>query len=157
VVTIMRQVLDRGTPQVDDPDRLGPGPAGRASAVGVDETAYRRVSWCRSTTFATAIADLAPGRSARLLDVVEGRPDTVLAAWPADRDPAWRAGTTTASLDPIRGSAGHCRRLGNKLPGAVRVLDPFHVVRLALAAVDDARRRVQQAQTGHRESAGPHR
>jgi transposase len=30
------------------------------------------------------------------------------------------------------------------------VLDPFHVVRLALACVDDVRRRVQQAQTGHR-------
>src|SRR6185503_16272831 len=44
--------------------------------------------------------------------------------------------------------------LSNQLPGAVRVLDPFHVVRLALAAVDDVRRRVQQAQTGHRGRAG---
>jgi transposase len=30
------------------------------------------------------------------------------------------------------------------------VLDPFHVVRLGLACVDDVRRRVQQTQTGHR-------
>jgi transposase len=36
----------------------------------------------------------------------------------------------------------------------VRVLDPFHVVRLALAAVDDVRRRVQHAQTGHRGRTG---
>jgi transposase len=36
----------------------------------------------------------------------------------------------------------------------VRVLDPFHVVRLALAALDDVRRRVQQAQTGHRGRTG---
>jgi hypothetical protein len=36
------------------------------------------------------------------------------------------------------------------LPDAVRVLDPFHVVRLALAALDDVRRRVQHIQTGHR-------
>jgi hypothetical protein len=43
--TIMRQVLDRGTPQVEDPDRL----AG-VNAVGVDETAYLRASPCRSTT-----------------------------------------------------------------------------------------------------------
>ena len=34
------------------------------------------------------------------------------------------------------------------------MLDPFHVVRLALAAVDDVRRRVQQAQTGHRGRTG---
>jgi transposase len=32
----------------------------------------------------------------------------------------------------------------------VRVLDPFHVVRLGLACVDDVRRRVQQDTTGHR-------
>jgi transposase len=29
-------------------------------------------------------------------------------------------------------------------------LDPFHVVRLGLAAVDDVRRRVQHDTTGHR-------
>jgi transposase len=147
--TIMRQVIDRGTPQVEDPDRL----AG-VSAVGVDETAYLRANSCRSTTFATGIADLTPGRSARLLDVVEGRSGTVLAAWLADRDQAWRAGITTASLDPFR---GYATALSNQLPGAVRVLDPFHVVRLSLTAEDDVRRRVQQAQTGHHESAGPHR
>ena len=147
--TVMRQVIGRGVALLEDPDRLA-----QVSAVGVDETAYLRASSCRSTTFATGIADLTPGRSARLLDVVEGRSGTVLAAWLADRDQAWRAGITTASLDPFR---GYATALGSQLPGAVRVLDPFHVVRLALAAVDDVRRRVQQAQTGHHESAGPHR
>ena len=34
------------------------------------------------------------------------------------------------------------------------MLDPFHVVRLALAALDDVRRRVQHAQTGHRGRTG---
>ena len=71
----------------------------------------------------------------------------MLAAWLADRDQAWRAGIATASLDPFR---GYATALATQLPGAVRVLDPFHVVRLALAALDDIRRRVQQAQTGHR-------
>ena len=75
----------------------------------------------------------------------------MLATWLADRDQAWRVGITTASLDPFR---GYATALSNQLPGAVRVLDPFHVVRLALAAVDDVRRRVQQAQTGHRGRAG---
>jgi transposase len=144
--TIMRQVIDRGTPQVEDPDRL----AG-VSVVGVDETAYLRANAQRSTTFATGIADLNPGRSARLLDVVEGRSGTVPAAWLTDRDQAWRAGITTASLDPFR---GYATALSSQLPDAVRVLDPFHVVRLALTALDDVRRRVQQAQTGHRGRTG---
>ena len=32
----------------------------------------------------------------------------------------------------------------------MRVLDPFHVVRLGLAAVDDVRQRIQQQTYGHR-------
>ena len=144
--TVMRQVIDRGTSEVDDPARLDD-----VAAVGVDETAYLRATATRSTTFATGIADLTPGRPARLLDVVEGRSGTVLAAWLADRDGAWRAGISTASLDPFR---GYATALTSQLPDAVRVLDPFHVVRLALAALDDVRRRVQQAQTGHRGRTG---
>jgi transposase len=116
-------------------------------AVGVDETAYLRANATRSTTFATGVADLSPGRPARLLDVIEGRSGTVLATWLADRETAWRTGIATASLDPFR---GYATALNSHLPDATRVLDPFHVVRLGLAAVDDVRRRVQQVQTGHR-------
>ena len=144
--TVMRQVIERGTPQVEDPARLE-----GVAAVGVDETAFLRANATRSTTFATGIADLSPGRPARLLDVVEGRSGSVLAAWLADRDSAWRAGVSTASLDPFR---GYATALTSQLPDAVRVLDPFHVVRLALAALDDVRRRVQHAQTGHRGRTG---
>ena len=142
----MRQVIDRGAPLIEDPDRL----AG-VSAVGVDETAYLRASVVSVHDVRDRDRRPDPGRAARLLDVVEGRSGTVLAAWLADRDQAWRAGITTASLDPFR---GYATALSNHLPGAVRVLDPFHVVRLALAAVDDVRRRVQQAQTGHRGRTG---
>src|SRR5918911_2177064 len=63
--TVMRQVRDRGTPILDDPARL----AG-VSAVGVDETAFLRATGTHPTLFATGIADLSPGRPARLLDVV---------------------------------------------------------------------------------------
>ena len=67
---------------------------------------------------------------------------------------AWRAAVSTASLDPFRGYAS---ALTVQLPDAVRVLDPFHLVRLGLACVDDVRHRVQQNTTGHpgrsRESA----
>jgi transposase len=148
--TVMRQVIGRGTGEINDPDRLTAAQH-PVTAVGVDETAYLRATATHATTFATGIADLSPGRPARLLDVVEGRSGTVLAEWLADRDPAWRAGITTASLDPFR---GYATALTSHLPKAVRVLDPFHVVRLALAAVDDVRRRVQQAQTGHRGRTG---
>jgi transposase len=144
--TVMRQIIDRGTGQVEDPARLED-----TAAVGVDETAYLRANATRSTTFATGIADLTPGRPARLLDVVEGRSGSVLGAWLADRDSAWRAGISTASLDPFR---GYATALTSHLPDAVRVLDPFHVVRLALAALDDVRRRVQHTQTGHRGRTG---
>jgi transposase len=144
--TVMRQVIDRGTALVDDPARLAP-PDEPVTAVGVDETAYLRATATHATTFATGIADLTPGRPARLLDVVEGRSGTALASWLGERDDHWRTGITTASLDPFR---GYATALTSQLPDAVRVLDPFHVVRLGLACVDDIRRRVQQAQTGHR-------
>ena len=95
--TVMRQVIDRGPPAIDDPDRLA-----AVTAVGVDETAYLRATAVHATTFATGVADLTPGRPARLLDVVEGRSGTALAEWLADREAARRAGITTASLDPFR-------------------------------------------------------
>ena len=144
--TVMRQVIDRGTLEIDAPHRLA-----EVAAVGVDETAYLRATATHATTFATGIADLSPGRPARLLDVVEGRSGTVLADWLGEQDPVWRAGIATASLDPFR---GYATALNTELPQAVRVLDPFHVVRLGLACVDDVRRRVQQAQTGHRGRTG---
>ena len=76
--TVMRQVIERGTPEIDDPARLAPVDD-PVAAVGVDETAYLRSSATRSTTFATGIADLTSSRPARLLDVVDGRSGTVLA------------------------------------------------------------------------------
>jgi transposase len=136
---------------VEDPARLDPpldDPcAAPVRAVGVDETAFLRATAAHPTLFATGIADLTPGRPARLLDVVKGRSGTVLAEWLADRDDDWKAAVSTASRDPFR---GYATALSAQLPDAVRVLDPFHVVKLALAGVDDVRRRVQQEQTGHR-------
>ena len=53
----------------------------------------------------------------------------------------------TASLDPFR---GYATALTTQLPDAIRVLDPFHVVKLGLDCVDQVRRRVQQNTLGHR-------
>jgi transposase len=144
--TIMTQVDSRGTPLIDDPARLA-----EVRAIGVDETAFLRATGKQHTQYATGIADLTAGRTPRLLDVTKGRSGVVLGDWLEARDAGWRAGIATASLDPFRGYAAALTR---HLPAAVRVLDPFHLVKLALLAVDQVRRRVQQSSTGHRGLAG---
>src|SRR6478752_2840043 len=140
--TIMCQVKLRGNPLVEDPRRLD-----GVSAVGVDETAFLRSCSTHPTLYATGIADLTPGRPARLLDVVEGRSGTVLAGWLGARAEQFRAQIVTASLDPFR---GYATALAAQLPQAVRVLDAFHVVKLALTCIDEVRRRTQQDTLGHR-------
>jgi transposase len=117
------------------------------SAVGVDETAFLRACRTHPTLYSTGIADLTPGRPARLLDVVQGGSGTVLAGWLGSRDEDFRGQIVTASLDPFR---GYATALATQLPQAVRVLDPFHVVELALTCVDEVRRRTQQDTVGHR-------
>jgi transposase len=122
--TVMDQVIDRGTPLIEDPARLDP-PLGDpvqapVRAVGVDETAFLRATGTHPTLFATGIADLTPGRPARLLDVVEGRSGTVLADWLADRPDDWKAAVATASLDPFRWVSGW-RWLTGRQPGGACV------------------------------------
>ena len=145
--TIMNLTIERGSPIVEDPARLGED----VEAVGVDETAFLRATAQHPTWFATGIADLTPGRPARLLDIAQGRSGTVLAQWLAARAPDWQARIGTASLDPFR---GYATALATQLPHATRVLDPFHLVKLALSCLDDVRRRVQQDITGHRGRTG---
>jgi len=101
--------------------------------------------------YATGIADLTAGRPARLLDVVAGRSGVVLAAWLHERDDDWKAQIATASLDSFR---GYATALHQQLPQAVRVLDPFHVSKLGLTALDQVRRRVQHDSHGHRGHRG---
>ena len=142
--TIMAAVRDHGQPLLDDPNRLE-----GVRAVGVDETAFTAATATSPTGFVTGIVDLThrPGGVARLLDVVEDRSAAALSCWIAQREPGWRAAVVAASLDPYRGYAAALR---SGLPGAVRVLDAFHVTRLGFAAVDEVRRRIQQELTGHR-------
>jgi transposase len=144
--TIMRIVTARGKPLIDDPARLD-----APRAIGVDETAFLRATGQHPTKYATGIADLTPGQPARLLEVVDGRSGVVLASWLGERDDQWKAQIATASLDPFRGYAS---ALKQQLPQAVRVLDPFHVTKLGLTALDQVRRRVQQDSHGHRGHRG---
>lgn len=116
------------------------------TGLGVDEHAWRRANRQQRTRFATGIVDLSPGRSPRLLDVLDGRSGRVYGDWIAEREQTWRDQVRFAALDPFR---GYATALRGQLPDAVRVLDAFHVVRLGFPAVDEVRRRVQQATTGH--------
>jgi len=142
--TVMRAVVEYGTPLVDDPRRLE-----GVTSIGVDETSFLAANRFHHTEFITGIVALpGPGRpQAQLLDVMPGRTKAVVQEWISARPPEWRAQIGTCSLDPFR---GYATALSTSLPHATRVLDAFHVVRLGLAAVDDVRRRVQQQTLGRR-------
>jgi transposase len=150
--TVMQAVRDHGRPLVADPARLS-----GVTALGVDETAFLAATSRHHTEFVTGIVDLTghvsgrPERATRLLDVVEGRSGKALCDWVSARDQDWRDRVEVAALDPFRGYATALRA---QLPGAVRVLDAFHVTRLGLTALDEVRRRVQQDtlhRRGHRD------
>ncbi len=57
----------------------------------------------------------------------------------------------TVAMD---GFTGFKTATTEELPDAVPVMDPFHVVRLAGQALDECRRRIQQASCGHRGRKG---
>jgi transposase len=121
----------------------------QATAIGVDETAFTGASAVKPTVFATDGVDLHAGK---LIDVIEGRSQKVLADWLSDQPPECAARIEVAALDHFRGYAA---ALSAGLPHAVRVLDPFHVARLGFACLDDVRRRVQQHIFGHRGRGDP--
>ena len=131
------------TQSIDDPTRLD-----GVRGIGVDEKRFLNATAEHRTVFTTQIVDL---DRHRLLDVVEGRSRDVLGRWLADRGPDWCDRITLATLDP---AAGYRAALVEHLPNATLVVDHFHAIKLANAAIDDIRRRVQQRQLGHRGRKG---
>lgn len=117
--------------------------------VGVDEHVWRHTR--RGDRYVTVIIDLTPARDdtgpARLLDMVEKRSKQAFKTWLADRPQQWRDGVEVVAMD---GFTGFKTAAVEELPDVVSVLDPFHVTRLAGEALDECRRRVQQAICGHR-------
>lgn len=116
-------------------------------ALGVDEKVMNRASRGRRRRYVTVIVDLARGEP---LDIVEGRSKAVLRAWLAVQVPSWREGVKVVTLDPAAPYRAALTDPDVGLPNATLVLDHFHAVKLANAAIDDVRRRVQQETTGHR-------
>ena len=126
------------------------------TTLGVDEHIWHHVSPAkRGPKELTGMVDLTrdkDGRTrARLLDLVPGRSATVYADWLKARGEPFRRRVQVATLDPFR---GYKNAIDDQLADATAVLDAFHVVKLATAAVDEVRRRVQQDIHGHRGRAG---
>jgi transposase len=129
---------------IEDPGRFD-----GVQVIGVDEHVWRHTR--RGDKYVTVIIDLTPIRSgtgpSRLLDMVPGRSKQAFKAWLADRPQAWRDGVQVVAMD---GFTGFKTATTEELPGAVAVMDPFHVVRLTGDALDRCRRRIQQDLHGHR-------
>lgn len=112
----------------------------------------RRRCWCGFVvTSALAasgcgvIIDLTPVRAGT------GPSKAVFKAW-LDQQPAgFRGGIEVVAMD---GFTGFKTAAAEALLGAVEVMDPFHVVRLAGDALDQCRRCIQQATLGHRGRTG---
>ena len=88
---------------------------------------------------------------ARLLDLVPGRSKKAYADWLNERGEDFRQNVQVAALGPF---GGYKSAIDEQLEDATAVLDAFHVVKLGTAVVDEVRRRVQQATTGHRGRKG---
>jgi transposase len=129
---------------IADPDRFD-----GVRVIGVDEHVWRHTR--RGDKFVTVIIDLTSIRDrsgpARLLDMVQGRSKQAFKQWLAERTEDWRNGVEVVAMD---GFTGFKTATTKELPTAAAVMDPFHVVRLAGDALDQCRRRIQQAVHGHR-------
>jgi transposase len=135
----MAAVRDHGRPRVDHLVRLG-----APRAIGLDETSFLTATSTHPTLLVTGIVDLDTGR---LVDVLPARSATAVSEWLAAKPARWRAGIAHVVIDPYQ---PYATAVARALPGARLVVDHFHVVRLANAALDEVRRRVQHATRGHR-------
>ena len=138
--TVMNAVIEHGTPLVDDPKRIG----AVTQQLGVDETSFLRANRSHATIYATGLVDLG---AKVLIDMVEGNTAADLRRWTKNADPKWIAGIEVVATDLAESfRAG----LSPKLDHAIRVADPFHVVRVGNRCLDKVRRRVQNETLGHR-------
>lgn len=133
---------------INDPERLR-----NVKVIGVDEHVWRHTR--HGDRYVTVIIDLTPVRcgtgSARLIDMVEGRSQHALTAWLEAQSEDFRRQLEIVAMD---GFTGYKTATTHALPDAVPVMDPFHVVALAGAKLDECRQRVQQETLGRRGKSG---
>ena len=137
--TVMNAVREYGEPLVDDPDRVG-----AVRQLGVDETTWLTANREHSTKYATSLVDL---ERRIVIDVVEGNSGDDLGTWLDEQPEAFTDGIRVVATDLAE---SYRSGLEGRINQAIRVADPFHVVRVANRALDTVRRRVQNRTMGHR-------
>jgi transposase len=136
--TVMKAVIEHGTPLVEDLDRVC-----AVINLGVAATSFLKANRHHPTRYVTGLVDL---DRRMVIDMVEGNAAADLRQWCSEQEPSWLAGIATVATDLAESYAG----LWPHLMPAERVADPFHVMRVANRCVDKVRRRVQNETLGHR-------
>ena len=137
--TVMDAVTEIGEPLVDDPARVGD-----VAMLGIDETSWLRANRDHPTRFATSLVDL---EARRIIDVIPGNASRDVQGWLDAQPAAWLNGIAVVATDLAE---SYRRALDGRLEHAIRVADPFHVVRIGNRCLDQVRRRVQNQTLGHR-------
>jgi transposase len=114
------------------------------TAIGLDETLFVKEGPFKHKTWSTTVCDVA---NHQLIDVLATRDFTAVAGWLRKQPHHMRARLEYGCLDMSR---TYSAVFSVVTPKATRVIDRFHVMRHAILAVEQTRRRVQQQRTGHR-------
>jgi transposase len=122
--------------------------------LGIDETRRGKAKWDTDPDtgrrrwvdrWDTGLVDITGDQG--LLAQVNGRNSAAVIDWLATQEPTWRAQITHVAIDL---SVVYARAVRLGLPGAVVIVDRFHLVKKANDMVDAVRRRITWAQRGRR-------
>jgi transposase len=114
------------------------------TAIGLDETLFVRHGPFKRKSWSTTVCDVV---NHQLIDVIPTREFTEVAGWLRAQPHHVKDRLEYGCLDMSRTYAAVFRVV---TPKATQVIDRFHVMRHAIMAVDEVRRRVQQQRLGHR-------
>jgi transposase len=118
------------------------------TAIGLDESLFVRAGPFKHKTWSTTVCDVV---NHALIDVLPTRDFTQVARWLRAQPHHVRENLDYGCLDMSRTYSAVFRVV---TPKVTRVIDRFHVMRHAILAVDQVRRRVQQQRLGHRGRSG---
>jgi transposase len=114
------------------------------TAIGLDETLFVKRGPYKRKSWSTTVCDV---QNHQLIDVVPTREFTEVAGWLRAQPHHVKDNLAYGCLDMSRTYSAVFRVV---TPKATQVIDRFHVMRHAILAVDEVRRRVQQQRLGHR-------
>jgi transposase len=118
------------------------------TAIGLDESLFVRQGRYKHKSWTTTVCDVA---NHQLIDVIATREFTEVAGWLRSQPHHVRENLDYGCLDMSKTYNAVFKVV---TPKATRVIDRFHVMRHAIAALDEVRRRIQQQHLGHRGRAG---